>query len=98
MLCDRCHEREVAVRARAVSETGALLRTSARCEACARTPRRIGDEDVRGVLALEASGRAMPAGWYALAAEDFARRAAYHGDPIPADVQAFVDRHRPAAT
>jgi hypothetical protein len=97
MLCARCHEREATVSARAVTDTGALLAASALCEPCAQAPRRISDEDVRGVLALEASGRTMPAGWYVMAAEDFARRAAYHGDRLAADVRAFIERHHPAA-
>lgn len=41
MLCDRCREREATVHARAVTDTGTLLRTSALCEVCARTPRRV---------------------------------------------------------
>jgi hypothetical protein len=98
MLCDRCHERETTTQARAISDAGAPLGIAALCGPCAQTPRRIGEQDVRGVLALEASGRAMPEGWFALAAEDFARRAAYHGEPMPAEVRAFVDRHRLAAT
>jgi len=98
MLCERCKQREATVHLQAVSDGGGpALGQGALCVPCAGIPRRVGDADVRGVLALEASGRVMPAGWFARVATDIVRRATYHGDAIPPDVQAFVDRHRSAA-
>ena len=97
MICSRCGRREATAHAKAVTEAGVVLREAALCPTCADAPRRVHDADVAGVLAVEASGRAMPPGWYAGAAEDFARRAAYHGDALPPEVAAFVARHRRAA-
>lgn len=100
MLCEQCGEREATVRIEAVSTEGTLLLAKSLCAVCADEPmpetRRIGDPDVRGILELEATGRAVPDGLFAYAADEFAARAARFGDPVPSDVQAFIDRHRVA--
>ena len=92
MLCDRCHEREATIHATALAE-GGVVGAAHLCEPCVRVPRRVHPDEARAILKLEASGRPMPPGWFARVAADLRRRSEHHGEPLPADVQAFVARH-----
>ena len=97
MVCERCQARAATVHATALAG-GRAVRAIHLCEPCARTPRPVDLEEAGAVLRLEASGRAMPPGWFAAVAADLRGRSEHHGQPLPPDVQAFVARHAPPAT
>ena len=92
MLCERCGVREGTIHLTAVAE-GATSRATRLCESCAETPRPVDPEEARALLALEASGRAVPPAFFALAATDLRRRSAHFAQPLPPDVAAFAARH-----
>lgn len=95
MVCDRCGEREATIHLAQVV-AGAPVRGAHLCEPCAAAPAPPDLDDARRLVELEARGGPHPgAAWFRMAAAELARRAAAHGQALPADVQAFVDRHRP---
>ena len=97
MLCERCGAREATIHAMLVLDD-APNRAVHLCQPCVETPRPVDLDEARFVLALEASGRPAPPGFFALAAADFRRRSDFYQQPLPPDVAAFAARYgAPAA-
>src|SRR5690349_4417528 len=92
MQCERCGVRESTIHLTAVAQ-GTASGTVHLCESCAETPRPVDPAEARALLALEASGRAVPPGLFARAAADLRARSAHHAQPLPPDVAAFAARH-----